>query len=119
MRRPFSRTPRRGIASRTPRAGSTIQLSAKLRGAEQRFRRELDGQLCADMVPALRAFRNARKSGEAARALPRPLEYRCKNQRQSLLRCRYLHRRHPQHRRQRSLQRGSVLSSSVVQSAYA
>ncbi|WP_049794387.1 hypothetical protein [Variovorax paradoxus] len=36
-----------------------------LRGAEQRFRRELDRQLGADVVPALRAFQNASESGEA------------------------------------------------------
>lgn len=35
------------------------------RVAEQRFRRELDRQLGADVVPALRAFQNASESGES------------------------------------------------------
>jgi hypothetical protein len=43
-----------------------------LRGAEQRFRRELDSQLGADMVPALRAFQNARESGESDPSSKRP-----------------------------------------------
>lgn len=33
--------------------------------AEQRFRRELDRQLGVDVLPALRAFRNASESGES------------------------------------------------------
>ncbi|MDP9896827.1 hypothetical protein J2W32_005923 [Variovorax boronicumulans] len=33
--------------------------------AEQRFRRELDRQLGTDVLPALRAFRNASESGES------------------------------------------------------
>jgi len=36
-----------------------------LKVAEQRFRRELDRQLGADVVPALRAFQNASESGES------------------------------------------------------
>ena len=33
--------------------------------AEQRFRRELDRQLGADVLPALRAYQNASESGES------------------------------------------------------
>ncbi|KQX31959.1 hypothetical protein [Variovorax sp. Root434] len=55
-----------------PRATYTVRLADyphpaadAMKVSEQRFRRELDRQLGADVVPALRAFQNASESGES------------------------------------------------------